>query len=199
MDEALQLAQRKILEESSLAHHLSQKRHVHARCVRLGQVPECQLSRVPRADEVGRLICFVGTVTRTGMVKLLETRKLQGLDTEEVSRCDGKKFKEVVTDTGDMPDACRDYQEIKVQEQVTKLAIGNIPRAITVILENDLVDTCKPGDDVSIIGTVIRRWRNFTPGDRGDVEIVMLANHVKVNNEHRVSSLVTDEIMHEFM
>ncbi|KAJ1555778.1 DNA helicase mcm9 [Cladochytrium tenue] len=157
MDEALQLAQRKILEESSLADHLSQKRHVHARCVS------------------------------------------QELDTEEVSRCDGKKFKEVVTDTGDMPDACRDYQEIKVQEQVTKLAIGNIPRAITVILENDLVDTCKPGDDVSIIGTVIRRWRNFTPGDRGDVEIVMLANHVKVNNEHRVSSLVTDEIMHEFM
>jgi DNA helicase MCM9 len=50
-----------------------------------------------------------------------------------------------------MPDSCKDYQEIKVQEQVTKLAIGTIPRAITVILEDDLVDICKAGDDIAVV------------------------------------------------
>ena len=55
------------------------------------------------------------------------------------------------SDAGDDPEACKDYQEIKVQEQVTKLEIGTIPRSITVILEDDLVDTCKPGDDVLIV------------------------------------------------
>ena len=50
-----------------------------------------------------------------------------------------------------MPDNCKDYQEIKVQEQVTRLAIGTIPRSITIILEDDLVDACKAGDDVKVM------------------------------------------------
>ena len=44
----------------------------------------------------------------------------------------------------------RDYQEIRVQENVEKLEMGNIPRSITVILEDDLVDKTKPGDRVII-------------------------------------------------
>ena len=34
-------------------------------------------------------------------------------------------------------------QEIKIQEQVQKLAVGTIPRSMWVVLEDDLVDTCK--------------------------------------------------------
>lgn len=52
-----------------------------------------------------------------------------------------------------------DYQEVKIQEQVQKLAVGNIPRSMWVMLKDDLVDTCKAGDDVTICGTVMRRWR----------------------------------------
>jgi len=45
---------------------------------------------------------------------------------------------------------CRNYQEIKIQEQVQRLAVGTIPRSMWVVLMDDLVDTCKPGDDVTI-------------------------------------------------
>ena len=45
------------------------------------------------------------------------------------SQCPGTKFKEV-TDSN-MPTDCRDYQEIKVQEQVSTLKMGTIPRALT--------------------------------------------------------------------
>ena len=38
---------------------------------------------------------------------------------------------------------CIDYQEIKIQEQVQSLSVGSIPRSIVVVLENDLVDSCK--------------------------------------------------------
>ena len=44
-------------------------------------------------------------------------------------------------------------QEMKVQEQVSNLCLGTIPRSVWVTLEDDLVDVCKPGDDVLVIGT----------------------------------------------
>jgi len=44
----------------------------------------------------------------------------------------------------------KDYQEIKVQEKLDVFSVGTIPRSVFVILEDDLVDSCKPGDDVTI-------------------------------------------------
>ena len=46
----------------------------------------------------------------------------------------------------------RDYQEIKMQEQIGSVGVGSIPRSLIVILTDDLVDTCKAGDDVVITG-----------------------------------------------
>lgn len=55
-----------------------------------------------------------------------------------------------VQHTGGQPLKCRNYQEIKLQEQVQRLAMGTIPRSLWVVLEDDLVDVCKAGDDVII-------------------------------------------------
>ena len=38
---------------------------------------------------------------------------------------------------------CCDYQEIQVQERIQMLKVGTMPRSISVILLNDLVDMCK--------------------------------------------------------
>ena len=51
---------------------------------------------------------------------------------------------------GCQPVKCCNYQEIKIQEQVQRLAVGTIPRSMWVVLEDDLVDSCKAGDDVTI-------------------------------------------------
>ncbi len=55
----------------------------------------------------------------------------------------------------------KDYQEVKLQEKLTNLDMGAIPRSIWVIVEEDLVEKCKPGDDVVVVGIVIRRWQNL--------------------------------------
>jgi DNA helicase MCM9 len=39
---------------------------------------------------------------------------------------------------------------MKIQEQVARLSLGTIPRSMWVTLQDDLTDTCKPGDDVNI-------------------------------------------------
>lgn len=53
---------------------------------------------------------------------------------------------------------CTDYQEIRVQENVTALQLGSIPRSTTVILRDGLVDTVQPGTGVVVTGIVRVQW-----------------------------------------
>lgn len=58
--------------------------------------------------------------------------------------CSGKIFTHVDDDK------CKDYQEIKIQEQIKEYGVCSIPNTMLVTLEDDLVDICKPGDNVTI-------------------------------------------------
>ncbi|KAI8848225.1 MCM2/3/5 family-domain-containing protein [Chytridium lagenaria] len=99
---------------------------------------------------------------------------------------------------GSVPNHCKDYQEIKVQEQITKLSFGTIPRSITVVLEDDITDSCKAGDDITVVGIGILRFKPMTETKRVDSEVVIVANSIEVNNDQTGHSLLTDELKAEF-
>lgn len=149
------------------------KPNVHVRITSPIDCEELRRNRVPKAEDLGKLVFFKGTCVRAGMIKMLETTKQFTCDKcnalisvdydpeqynliprplkcpgDSRETCSGTRFTEV--ENPNEFQNCKDYQEIRVQEQVAKLAIGNIPRSITVILEDDLVDTCKPGDELII-------------------------------------------------
>eukprot|EP00002_Diphylleia_rotans_P003105 TRINITY_DN1208_c0_g1_i5.p1 TRINITY_DN1208_c0_g1~~TRINITY_DN1208_c0_g1_i5.p1 ORF type:complete len:690 (+),score=132.60 TRINITY_DN1208_c0_g1_i5:677-2746(+) len=107
--------------------------------------------------------------------------------------CKGTNFRLV-----ESASECRDYQEIKIQEHVYKLDMGSIPRSMAVVLENDLVDIVKPGDDVKINGIVKRRWRPAQAGERCDVEMFIHANSIEVSNEEQSAITVTEELQKSF-
>ncbi|KAI1307213.1 protein phosphatase 2A regulatory subunit cdc55 [Mortierella claussenii] len=185
---------------------------------------EYRRATIPNSADIGKFLSISATVTRTGAVKMLENSKKYFCgtckkefevlaDVEQFNQviqptkclainnmrpCQGRKFQRIETLPGQMPEDCRDYQEIKIQEQTNKLTMGTIPRSMAVVLHDDLVDYAKSGDDVTITGTVIRRWRTPIAGERCDIELALLANHVFIHNEQRVGVGITDEQRVEF-
>ncbi|XP_076818817.1 DNA helicase MCM9-like isoform X2 [Clavelina lepadiformis] len=152
-----------------LKEHMSLKPFLHVRFVKLPSCSEIWRDRVPKAKDVGCFLALEGTVIRTSSAKILEFKKeymcnrcknvfsLQAdfqlhyaVPTPQTcpvtTDCTGKKFVVVAGNDGTTgPKKCKDYQEIRVQEQVRKLSMGTIPRSMTIVLEDDLVDSCKPG------------------------------------------------------
>ncbi|KAG0377859.1 DNA helicase mcm9 [Mortierella sp. AD032] len=180
---------------------------------------ESRRRTVPTCADVGTFLSITATVIRTGVVKMLENKKpvlctmckrtfdvLADVEqysqvilptkcqaTGNVRPCPGNRFEMIEPPPGQLPEGCRDYQEIKIQEQTNKLTMGTIPGSMVVILHDDLVDHAKSGDDVTITGTVIRRWKKPMVGERCDIELALLANHVYIHNEQRVGVGVTEE------
>ena len=63
------------------------------------------------------------------------------------------------------------------------------------VLENDLVDTIKAGDDVRVIGVLRRRWnKSLFPDSRPDIEMMLDASYIRVENEDK-SLLEVDAAM----
>ena len=82
--------------------------------------------------------------------------------------------------------------------QVHRLTVGSIPRSITLVLQDDLVDRCKPGDDVTVVGLLRKRWRPLSKDQRPDIELAITAEHVRVRNEERGADRISSELAAEF-
>lgn len=54
------------------------------------------------------------------------------------------------------------------------------------------------GDDLTIYGVVMQRWKPFQRDVRCEVEIVLKANYVQVNNEQSAGIVMDEEVWKEF-
>eukprot|EP00049_Salpingoeca_infusionum_P027022 m.29682 g.29682 ORF g.29682 m.29682 type:complete len:1174 (+) comp9194_c0_seq2:221-3742(+) len=216
LDQVAVQAQQDMLLSHPLRDQMSLKACIH---IRVRDFADERYTRVPRAVQTGKLIEFKATVIRTSAVKMLEyarefvctkcrhvfTCQARFEEHNTIPRpascpnqldvdvfCDSRKF-ELLNDPQDNPRYCRDYQEIKVQEEVQQLDVGTIPRSIWVIMENDLVDACKAGDEVVVNGIVKRRWMPVRQDMRCEIETVILANHVLTDNVEQSHIKISDE------
>ncbi|XP_004422321.1 PREDICTED: DNA helicase MCM9 [Ceratotherium simum simum] len=219
-DSALQRSALTVLQSLSQLEGVSMKQNLHARISGLPVCPELVREHIPKTKDVGHFLSVTGTVIRTSLVKVLEFERdymcnkckhvfVVKADFEQyytfcrpsscpsLESCDSSKFT-CLSGLSSSPTRCRDYQEIKIQEQVQRLSVGSIPRSMKVILEDDLVDSCKSGDDLTIYGVVMQRWKPFQQDVRCEVEIVLKANYVQVNNEQSAGIIMDEEVRKEF-
>ncbi|XP_015684587.1 DNA helicase MCM9 [Protobothrops mucrosquamatus] len=207
-------------QSASQAQEFIIKQNLHARISGLPVCPELTREHIPKTKDVGHFLSITGTIIRTSLVKVLEFERdymcnkckhifVVKADFEQYyafcrpSTCPGKegctssKFT-CLSGTSCVPSRCKDYQEIKIQEQVQRLSVGNIPRSMMVVLEDDLVDSCKSGDDITVYGVVMQRWKPFHQDSRCDVEIVLKANYIQVNNEQIMGITIDEDVRKEF-
>lgn len=72
----------------------------------------------------------------------------------------------------------KDHQTITVQEMPEKAPAGQLPRSVDIICDNDLVDLCKPGDRIQIVGNyrcLPSKQGGFTAGT---FRTILIANHI---------------------
>ncbi|XP_040206251.1 DNA helicase MCM9 isoform X2 [Rana temporaria] len=219
-DNALRRAAMSLMQSNSQRDRFIMKQNLHARITGLPVCPELTREHIPRARDVGHFMSITGTVIRTSLVKVLEYEQdfmcnrckhviTLKADFEQYysftpptactnyeEGCTSTKFT-CLSDVSS-PATCRDYQEIKIQEQVQRLSVGSIPRSMVVVLEDDLVDSCKSGDDVTVYGVVMQRWKPLFVDTRCDLEIVLKANYIAVNNEQPSGVIINEEVRKEF-
>ncbi|TVY83756.1 DNA replication licensing factor mcm3 [Lachnellula suecica] len=72
----------------------------------------------------------------------------------------------------------RDHQTISIQEMPERAPAGQLPRGVDVILDDDLVDKCKPGDRVQLVG-IYRSLGNRNAGHNTALfKTTILANNI---------------------
>jgi len=74
----------------------------------------------------------------------------------------------------------KDHQTFSIQEMPEKAPPGQLPRSVDVIADNDLVDACKPGDRVQVVGTyrcLPGKKNGFTTGT---FRTIMIANSISL-------------------
>ncbi|XP_043481478.1 DNA helicase MCM9-like [Leptopilina heterotoma] len=94
-------------------------------------------------------------------------------------------------------ESCSDHQEIKVQDKSQPDSNSSSVTGWQVVLLDDLVDKCKPGDQVEINGVFVKRWiTSITEKTVGST--FMLANSVSVHRKVSELTSSTKEMKEAF-
>uniref|UniRef100_A0AAZ3RPC6 DNA replication licensing factor MCM2 n=1 Tax=Oncorhynchus tshawytscha TaxID=74940 RepID=A0AAZ3RPC6_ONCTS len=89
----------------------------------------------------------------------------------------------------------QNYQRITIQESPGKIAAGRLPRSKDAILLADLVDQCKPGDEIELTGIYNNNYDGSLNMANGFpvFATVIMANHIALRDNKVAVAELTDE------
>ncbi|KAF5752751.1 putative DNA replication licensing factor MCM3 [Tripterygium wilfordii] len=163
------------------------------------------------SEFIGSMVCVEGIVTKCSLVRPkvvksvhfcpstgnFTTREYRditsnmGLPTGSVYPTRDESGNLLVTEYG----MCKykDHQTISIQEVPENSAPGQLPRTVDAIVEDDLVDSCKPGDRVAIVG-IYKALPGKSKGSvNGVFRTVLIANNVNLLNKEANAPIYSPE------
>lgn len=125
-----------------------------------------------RASQLGKMISLEGIVTRCSLVRPKMLKSVHYCP--DTGMFHAREYRDATTTTSNLPPTSsvtpqtddegrtlqmeygycefRDHQRISIQEMPERAPAGQLPRSTDVILDGDLVDKCKPGDRIQLVG-----------------------------------------------
>ncbi|OCH88618.1 ATP dependent DNA helicase [Obba rivulosa] len=150
--------------------------------------------RTLRAAQLGKMISLEGIVTRCSLVRPKMLKSVHYCP--ETNHFHAREYRDATSSTSNLPPTSsitpqtddeghplqmeyghcifRDHQRISIQEMPERAPAGQLPRSTDVILDDDLVDKCKPGDRIQLVGV----YRSVGGGAGGAFKSLILANNV---------------------
>ncbi|OAF71509.1 hypothetical protein A3Q56_00669 [Intoshia linei] len=95
----------------------------------------------------------------------------------------------------------KNFQRLRIQESPGKVPAGRLPRCKDIILEDDLVDFCKPGDEIEITGVYHNNYDGSLNVKQGFpvFATVIEANYISKKDNSMIASSLTDEDINEII
>ncbi|KAG8220061.1 MCM2/3/5 family-domain-containing protein [Butyriboletus roseoflavus] len=152
--------------------------------------------RTLKAEHLGKMISLEGIITRCSLVRPKMLKSVHYCPDTKLFH--SREYRDATTSTSNLPPTStvtpqqdddgrplqmeygycvfRDHQRISIQEMPERAPPGQLPRSTDIILDDDLVDKCKPGDRVQLVGF----YRSVGGGSNGAFKSLILANNINL-------------------
>ncbi|KAG5886368.1 hypothetical protein JTB14_034902 [Gonioctena quinquepunctata] len=88
----------------------------------------------------------------------------------------------------------KDHQTISIQEMPEKAPAGQLPRSVDIILDNDLVDCCKPGDRIQAVGNFRSLPNKQGSYTNGTFKTILIANNISQISKEASPSISREDV-----
>lgn len=137
-----------------------------------GIVTRCSLIR----PKIVKSIHYNETENKFHFREYRDQTMTNGVTTNSVYPQEDEKGNPLMTEYGWC--TYRDHQTISIQEMPERAPAGQLPRGVDVVLDDDLVDTVKPGDRIQMVGIYRTLGNRNTNHNSALFKTTILANNI---------------------
>ncbi|KAF8971446.1 ATP dependent DNA helicase [Flammula alnicola] len=152
--------------------------------------------RTLHAAHLGKMISLEGIITRCSLVRPKMLKSIHYCP--ETSIFYSREYRDATSSSSNLPPTTsllpqtddeghalqtefgfchfQDHQRISIQEMPERAPAGQLPRSTDIILDDDLVDKCKPGDRIQLVGV----YRSVGGGANGAFKSLIMANNINL-------------------
>ncbi|CAG8643009.1 6166_t:CDS:10, partial [Ambispora gerdemannii] len=156
-----------------------------------------QNPRTLTAAYLGKLVCIDGIVTKCSLVRPKLAKSVHYC--EKTGMFHSKEYRDATMTGNQQPSSSvyptedengnplttefgysvyRDHQTISLQEMPERAPAGGLPKSLDVILDDDLVDSVKPGDRIQLVGIYRSLGNRNANSTSSTFRTVVVANNI---------------------